>query len=80
MTKIFFFQICILCSTPNITLKNILKVLKSSHEFVEFNNRRFSDMFPIEFRKEAEEELLYANMQTDLVQQLMRRLASVKSL
>ena len=30
--------------------------------------------------KEAEEELLYANMQTDLVQQLMRRLASVKSL
>lgn len=30
--------------------------------------------------KEAEEGLLYANMQTDLVQQLMRRLAAVKSL
>ncbi len=30
--------------------------------------------------KESEEGLLYANMQTDLVQQLMRRLAAVKSL
>jgi LPS-assembly lipoprotein len=30
--------------------------------------------------KEAEENLLYRDMQTDLVQQLMRRLAAVKSL
>lgn len=30
--------------------------------------------------KEAEENLLYRDMQTDIVQQLMRRLASVKSL
>ncbi len=30
--------------------------------------------------KEAEEALLYRDMQTDIVQQLMRRLASVKSL
>jgi LPS-assembly lipoprotein len=30
--------------------------------------------------KEAEENLLYREMQTDLVQQLMRRLAAVKSL
>ena len=30
--------------------------------------------------KEAEESLLYRDMQTDLVQQLMRRLAAVKSL
>ena len=30
--------------------------------------------------KEAEEGLLYRNMQTDIVQQLMRRLAAVKSL
>jgi LPS-assembly lipoprotein len=30
--------------------------------------------------KEAEEGLLYANMQTDVVQQLLRRLAAVKSL
>ena len=29
--------------------------------------------------KEGEEALLYRNMQTDLVQQLMRRLAAVKS-
>ena len=30
--------------------------------------------------KEAEETLLYRDMQTDIVQQLMRRLAAVKSL
>ena len=30
--------------------------------------------------KEAEEGLLYRDMQTDIVQQLMRRLAAVKSL
>jgi len=30
--------------------------------------------------KEAEEALLYRNMQTDIVQQLMRRLAAVKTL
>ncbi len=30
--------------------------------------------------KEAEEQLLYRNMQTDIVQQLMRRLASLKTL
>lgn len=30
--------------------------------------------------KEAEEQLLYRDMQTDIVQQLMRRLAAVKSL
>jgi LPS-assembly lipoprotein len=30
--------------------------------------------------KESEENLLYRDMQTDLVQQLMRRLAAVKSL
>jgi LPS-assembly lipoprotein len=30
--------------------------------------------------KEAEENLLYRNMQTDIVQQLIRRLAAVKSL
>ena len=30
--------------------------------------------------KEAEEALLYRDMQTDIVQQLMRRLAAVKSL
>jgi LPS-assembly lipoprotein len=30
--------------------------------------------------KEAEEQLLYRDMQTDIVQQLMRRLASVKSI
>lgn len=30
--------------------------------------------------KEAEEDLLYSEMQTDLVQQLLRRLAAIKSL
>jgi LPS-assembly lipoprotein len=30
--------------------------------------------------KEAEENLLYRDMQTDIVQQLMRRLAAVKSI
>ena len=30
--------------------------------------------------KEAEEQLLYRNMQTDIVQQIMRRLAAVQSL
>jgi len=30
--------------------------------------------------KEAEEALLYRDMQTDIVQQLLRRLAAVKSL
>ena len=30
--------------------------------------------------KEAEEALLYRDMQTDIVQQLMRRLAAVKTL
>ena len=30
--------------------------------------------------KEAEEALLYRDMQTDIVQQLMRRLAAVRSL
>ena len=34
----------------------------------------------IALSKEAEEGLLYRDMQTDLVQQLMRRLAAVKSL
>ena len=29
--------------------------------------------------KEAEEQLLYRSMQTDIVQQLMRRLAAVKT-
>ena len=32
----------------------------------------------IALAKEAEEALLYRNMQTDLVQQLLRRLAAVK--
>ncbi|MEO7547956.1 MAG: LPS assembly lipoprotein LptE, partial [Ramlibacter sp.] len=30
--------------------------------------------------KEAEEQLLYRNMQSDIVQQLLRRLAAVKAL
>jgi LPS-assembly lipoprotein len=30
--------------------------------------------------KEAEESLLYRDMQTDIVQQLMRRLAAIKAL
>ena len=34
----------------------------------------------IALSKEAEEQLLYRNMQTDLVQQLLRRLAAVKTL
>ena len=30
--------------------------------------------------KEAEEQLLYRNMQTDIVQQIMRRIAAVQAL
>ncbi len=33
----------------------------------------------IALAKEAEEALLYRNMQTDIVQQIVRRLASVRS-
>ncbi|MNR66910.1 LPS-assembly lipoprotein LptE [compost metagenome] len=34
----------------------------------------------IALSKEAEEQMLYRNMQTDVVQQLLRRLAAVKTL
>lgn len=54
------------------------KELIGETELVQHRDISFNES--VVLAKEAEENLLYRDMQTDLVQQLMRRLAAVKTL
>ncbi len=54
------------------------KALIESTELLQQRDISFSETAVL--AKEAEEALLYRNMQTDIVQQLMRRLAAVKAI
>ncbi|MDF1485962.1 LPS assembly lipoprotein LptE [Ramlibacter sp. H39-3-26] len=52
--------------------------LLPSTEVLQYREVSYSETLAL--AKEAEQELLYRNMQTDIVRQIMRRLAAVKSL
>jgi LPS-assembly lipoprotein len=54
------------------------KELISETELVQQRSLSFSEAFVL--AKEAEEGLLYRNMQSDMVQQILRRLAAVKAI
>ena len=54
------------------------KELIADTEILQTRDMSFSETLAL--AKDAEERLLYRDMQTDTVQQLMRRLAAVKSL
>ena len=54
------------------------KELIPETELLQVRDQSYDEAFALS--KQAEEELLYRNMQTDIVQQLMRRLAAVKEL
>jgi LPS-assembly lipoprotein len=54
------------------------KELIPETELLQQRDQSFSEAFAL--AKQAEEELLYRSMQSDIVQQLMRRLAAVKEL